>query len=270
MRVWCPLCCVWMPLLRCAGVLPGAVWCLLWTLPFSGVAGCSCCTPIGDARVPHPRCCPAQVEEELEGRWGACSVEGWEDRGEGAGPEEVGSSGLDLDAFDSVEELELLGADRLKEALQALGLKCGGTLRQRAERLMAIKGRDLSQVDKSLFAKGAKVGAASRVRRLLPALSACCVPGEGLLGRQTTLALGCGGMATQGLLLVARLTRPQPLAWRHAAVHSIPAAAAPPPAQLLRCWWCRLCWPTRAAVALAFIAGCARGEGLGGSAGHGS
>lgn len=47
------------------------------------------------------------------------------------------------------------GGDRLKEALQALGLKCGGTVRQRAERLMAVKGKDLVAVDKSLFAKGA-------------------------------------------------------------------------------------------------------------------
>jgi hypothetical protein len=47
------------------------------------------------------------------------------------------------------------GADRVKEALQALGLKCGGTLRQRAERLMSTKGRRLEELDKSLFAKGA-------------------------------------------------------------------------------------------------------------------
>ena len=46
------------------------------------------------------------------------------------------------------------GADRLKEALAGLGLKCGGTLRQRAERLMAVKGKELSQVDRALFAKG--------------------------------------------------------------------------------------------------------------------
>ena len=47
------------------------------------------------------------------------------------------------------------GADRVKEALQALGLKCGGTLRQRAKRLMSTKGRRLEELDKSLFAKGA-------------------------------------------------------------------------------------------------------------------
>ena len=35
---------------------------------------------------------------------------------------------LDLSAFASPEELSTLGLDRLKSALIALGLKCGGTL----------------------------------------------------------------------------------------------------------------------------------------------
>lgn len=59
--------------------------------------------------------------------------------------------------------LPCAGAERLKEALQALGLKCGGTLRQRAERLMLTKGKQLEELDKSLFAKGAA-----------PAVSAGC------------------------------------------------------------------------------------------------
>lgn len=150
-------------------------------------------------------------------------MEGWEDRGEGSRAADGAATGaLDLDAFDSADELEMLGgcclwlqllnwktphvsacwhcrsscvllhavariagtagphacegdlpllsccpvpgglrgaacagAERLKEALQALGLKCGGTLRQRAERLMLTKGKRLEDLDKSLFAKGA-------------------------------------------------------------------------------------------------------------------
>ena len=38
---------------------------------------------------------------------------------------------LDLSAFSSPEELSTLGLDRLKSALIALGLKCGGTLQVR-------------------------------------------------------------------------------------------------------------------------------------------
>lgn len=43
---------------------------------------------------------------------------------------------LDLSAFSSWEELASLGLDRLKSALMALGLKCGGTLEERAQRFL--------------------------------------------------------------------------------------------------------------------------------------
>ena len=55
---------------------------------------------------------------------------------------------LDLSAFSTWEELATLGLDRLKSALMALGLKCGGTLEDRAKRLFGTKGLQ------SLFAKG--------------------------------------------------------------------------------------------------------------------
>ncbi len=60
---------------------------------------------------------------------------------------------LDLSAFSSAEELMSLGLDRLKSALQALGLKCGGTLEERAQRLFLTKGKSLEELDPSVFAK---------------------------------------------------------------------------------------------------------------------
>ena len=36
----------------------------------------------------------------------------------------------------------------------ALGLKCGGTLEERAQRLFTTKGKSLSEIDPTLFAKG--------------------------------------------------------------------------------------------------------------------
>lgn len=36
------------------------------------------------------------------------------------------SAEIDLSKYENVEELEALGADRLKAALLTLGLKCGG------------------------------------------------------------------------------------------------------------------------------------------------
>jgi len=58
---------------------------------------------------------------------------------------------LDLSAFSSWEELASLGLDRLKSALMALGLKCGGTLEERAQRLFSTKGK--TTIDPSLKAK---------------------------------------------------------------------------------------------------------------------
>jgi len=63
---------------------------------------------------------------------------------------------LDLGAFSSATELEALGMDRLKAGLEANGLKCGGTLQQRAARLFSIKGLPKEKIPKKLLAKGGK------------------------------------------------------------------------------------------------------------------
>lgn len=48
---------------------------------------------------------------------------------------------LRLGMFGDAMELEALGMDRLKEALEAMGLKCGGTLSDRAQRLWSVRGK---------------------------------------------------------------------------------------------------------------------------------
>lgn len=52
--------------------------------------------------------------------------------------------------FHDADELRALGMDRLKEALEALGLKCGGTLEQRADRLFSVKGKKSEEIDPKL------------------------------------------------------------------------------------------------------------------------
>jgi len=160
----------------------------------------------------------ARLEEEFDAQWEADTVPGWsagEQQAATANGAATAAGALDVDAFDSVEELEQLGAqgsrrgfvasesnaerctplwgysiyatcvqclgsllaiaqhqeitcceprpcglcgcagaERLKEALQALGLKAGGTLRQRAERLMLTKDTLLHQLDRKHFAPG--------------------------------------------------------------------------------------------------------------------
>lgn len=93
----------------------------------------------------------------MESQWEAGMFPGW--------PKEAGSAltnigaHLELSAFSSWEELASLGLDRLKSALMALGLKCGGTLEERAQRLFSTKG--LKALDPSLLAKS-KPGKASK------------------------------------------------------------------------------------------------------------
>ena len=65
----------------------------------------------------------------------------------------VSCDDVDLNDYCSVEELERLGPEVLKQILQIKGLKCGGTLQERAQRLYSIKGKQLNEIDSSLFVK---------------------------------------------------------------------------------------------------------------------
>uniref|UniRef100_A0A1D1Y4G9 UPF0667 protein C1orf55 n=1 Tax=Anthurium amnicola TaxID=1678845 RepID=A0A1D1Y4G9_9ARAE len=65
---------------------------------------------------------------------------------------------LDFEKFKSAEEMEDLGMERLKIELQARGLKCGGTLRERAARLFLLKSTPIDKLPKKLFAKPPAAG----------------------------------------------------------------------------------------------------------------
>lgn len=63
---------------------------------------------------------------------------------------------INLDDFSSAKDLESVGLDRLKTALITLGVKCGGTLQQRAERLFSLKGLSPRDFPSKLLAKKKK------------------------------------------------------------------------------------------------------------------
>jgi len=73
-----------------------------------------------------------------------------------APPSKEEEPAFDLNSFQSVEELEKLGLEKLKEELQKLGLLCGGNLKQRAQRLFSVKGKSKAEIDSKLFAKKGK------------------------------------------------------------------------------------------------------------------
>merc|ERR1712228_500939 len=58
---------------------------------------------------------------------------------------------IDLNSIVSVDELKKIGMDKLKQELIVYGLKCGGTLEQRAERLFLLKHHKLSDLPKHCF-----------------------------------------------------------------------------------------------------------------------
>lgn len=63
---------------------------------------------------------------------------------------------VNLDDFNSIEDLQALGLDRLKLALIDRKMKCGGNLEQRAERLFSVKGLTEDQIPPSFLSKPSK------------------------------------------------------------------------------------------------------------------
>ena len=67
--------------------------------------------------------------------------------------EEEEEARVDLETFADATALEAVGLDVLKRELKLCGLKCGGTLAQRAERLFLLKGSCFEALDAKHKAK---------------------------------------------------------------------------------------------------------------------
>lgn len=66
---------------------------------------------------------------------------------------EVKIEDVDLMSYESASELESLGLETLKAALMTRGLKCGGTLSDRAQRLWKVRGLESHEYPSNLLAK---------------------------------------------------------------------------------------------------------------------
>jgi len=66
---------------------------------------------------------------------GTCTV-----RADPTEKKECACEPIDLEKYKAVQELEVLGMEKLKEELYRLGCKCGGSLSERAKRLYSLKG----------------------------------------------------------------------------------------------------------------------------------
>lgn len=89
-------------------------------------------------------------KSQFNQKWAAGQIVGWKKT-------TTYSSGqaqpLRLGAFNDPSELEKLGMERLKEGLTALGLKCGGSLQDRAQRLWQVRGKKPENFPVKLLAK---------------------------------------------------------------------------------------------------------------------
>lgn len=102
------------------------------------------------ARTP-PVSAPGSAPRGDGGASGSGSGRGRERGASGAAEETI-----DPSAFASATELERFGLDRLRDELAARGLKCGGTLAQRAERLFLLKDKKVEELDEKHLAPGGK------------------------------------------------------------------------------------------------------------------
>ncbi|XP_044479793.1 splicing factor SF3a60 homolog [Mangifera indica] len=98
----------------------------------------------------------SKVVADFEEQWANGTIPGWNNEGEENGHVPTEHTVIDLDYYSTVEELMEVGSEKLKEALAMLGLKSGGTVQQRAERLFLTKHTPLEKLDKKHFAKGSR------------------------------------------------------------------------------------------------------------------
>lgn len=124
-----------------------------------------------------------EVRRNFAEKWSQSNFPGWR-KDTGSAMAKHSGAHLDLSAFSSTEELMSLGLDRLKSALMALGLKCGGTLEERAKRLFLTKGVPLGALDPSLFAKTKSSAQEAEAQRQVAELEAIVYKYAELLGEQ--------------------------------------------------------------------------------------
>lgn len=93
-------------------------------------------------------------ETTFDELWDAGKVNGWILKSNPVSTKQP--QPLKLGMFNASEELESLGNDRLKEACEALGIKCGGTIHDRALRLWSVRDKKREEIPQKLRVKEVK------------------------------------------------------------------------------------------------------------------
>ncbi|XP_042033259.1 splicing factor SF3a60 homolog [Salvia splendens] len=98
----------------------------------------------------------SKVVTEFEELWTSGLIQGSQNENHENGNDKQHEALIDLDYYSTLEQLMEVGPAKLKEALSALGLKTGGTVQQRAERLFLTKHTPLEKLDLKHFVKGSR------------------------------------------------------------------------------------------------------------------
>lgn len=93
-----------------------------------------------------------KAHENFLGQWNNKTFQGWFRDADRQRSDDADQAMIDLDTYRSCDELMQLGLDCLKHELQVRGLKCGGSLEERANRLWSVKGKRPEEIDSSLRA----------------------------------------------------------------------------------------------------------------------
>jgi len=96
------------------------------------------------------------AESELADAWSKGAVERWQNGQPTSSANGDAGPTVDLESTESAVQLEALGLEKLKQELAHHGLKCGGSLKERAERLFLLKSTPIDKMPKQHLAKGAK------------------------------------------------------------------------------------------------------------------
>jgi len=93
----------------------------------------------------------AQFEEDFEERWNSRTFVPI-----GSVGEDALEPAINLSQVERFEDLMKWGGDKLKVELQKNGVKCGGTVEERAQRIWLIRGLTKEEIPPSLLVKGGK------------------------------------------------------------------------------------------------------------------
>lgn len=110
------------------------------------------------------------ASKEFQHKWSIGAFPGWPKTQPST--KAASANQLDIWQYKSPEDLMSAGLEKLKTALVVRGMKCGGTLEERAKRLWAARGKRPDEIEESLLVKKEMLNQKSEEEKEIAALEA--------------------------------------------------------------------------------------------------